>query len=60
MATAGARALPSVAGAVKWTVLTFLSGVMGLFIGGISIPVVGLALAPGWQLMIRILEKRRA
>ena len=60
IAEAAARALPSVAGAVKWTVLTFLSGVMGLFIGGISIPVVGLALAPGWQLMIRILEKRRA
>jgi predicted DNA repair protein MutK len=60
IAEAAARALPSVAGAVKWSVLTFLSGLIGLFIGGISIPVVGSALAPGWKLMMRLLEKRRA
>ena len=60
IAEAAARALPSVADAVKWTVLTFLSGIMGLFIGGMSIPVIGLAVAPAWKLMKRILENRRA
>lgn len=38
VAEATAHALPSVAGAVQWIVETFLSGVIGLLIGGISIP----------------------
>jgi hypothetical protein len=32
-AEAAVRALPSVAGAVKWTVMAFLSGIVGLAIG---------------------------
>jgi uncharacterized protein len=45
VAEAAAHALPSVAVAVQWMVATFLSGVIGLLIGGISIPAIGLATA---------------
>lgn len=48
---AAARALPSVGGAVKWTVETFLSGVVGLLIGGITIPTVGWTIAPAWKFL---------
>ena len=48
-AEAAAHAQPFAAGAVKWTVETLLSGIIGLLIGGISIPVIGFALAPAWR-----------
>ena len=59
IADAAAHALPSVAGAVKWTVVTFLSGIVGLLIGGVLIPVVGLTVAPARKLVKRAFEKRR-
>jgi len=49
VAEAGARALPLVAGALRWTVETVLSGVIGLLIGGMSIPVIGFTVAPAWK-----------
>ena len=49
-AEAIAHVLPSAAGAVKWTVASFLSGLVGLLIGATAIPLVGLAFAPGWRL----------
>jgi predicted DNA repair protein MutK len=49
-AEATARAMPFAAGAVKWTVVSFLSGIVGLIIGAVSIPLVGLAFAPTWNL----------
>lgn len=49
-AEATAHALPFAAGAVKWTVVSFLSGMVGLMIGAVSIPLVGLAFAPAWKL----------
>jgi predicted DNA repair protein MutK len=49
-AKAAADALPSAAGALKWTVATLLSGIVGLFAGAVSIVVVGFACAPGWRL----------
>jgi len=59
VAEAAAHALPSVAGAVKWTVVTFLSGIVGLLIGGVLIPVIGLTVAPARKLVKRAFEKRR-
>jgi predicted DNA repair protein MutK len=50
IAAAAAHPLPSVAGPVKWTVATLLSGLVGLSIGAISIPLVGSILAPAWNL----------
>jgi uncharacterized protein len=48
-AEAAAHTLPSAAGLVKWTVIAALSGVVGLAIGAVSIPVVGFAFAPVWK-----------
>jgi predicted DNA repair protein MutK len=48
-AEAVAHALPSAA--AKWAVMAFLSGVVGLLIGAVSIPVVGFAIAPAWKLI---------
>jgi uncharacterized protein len=49
-AEATAHALPFAAGAVKWTVVTVLSGLVGLLIGAVSIPFVGFAFAPAGRL----------
>ena len=50
-AEAAAHALPSAAGPVSWTVTAFLSGIVGLIIGTVSIPVIGFAIAPAWRLL---------
>ena len=57
VAQAAAHALPSVAAAVQWMVETFLSGVIGLLIGGISIPAIGFAIAPARKFSKRIWYK---
>jgi uncharacterized protein len=51
VADAAARALPSTAGPVKWTIMAFLSGVVGLLIGAVSIPVIGFIFTPAWKLL---------
>src|SRR5260370_37380724 len=45
VAEAATHALPPVAAAVQWMVETIFSGVIGLLIGGISIPAIGFAIA---------------
>ena len=49
-AKATAQVLPFAAGVVKWTVVSFLSGMVGLLIGAVSMPLVGFAFAPAWKL----------
>jgi predicted DNA repair protein MutK len=49
MAEVAARALPFVAGAAKWTVETLLAGIIGLLVGGLSIPAIAFAIAPVWK-----------
>lgn len=44
-AEAAAYVLPSVGAIMKWTVEAVLSGIVGLLVGGISIPVIGLTVA---------------
>jgi uncharacterized protein len=58
VAEAAAHELPSVAVAVQWTVETFFSGVIGLLIGGISIPAIGLAIASARTFSKRIWRKQ--
>lgn len=58
IADAAARALPFIAGAVKWTVETLLMGTIGLLIGAISIPAIGFAIAPAWKFLKGIWPKR--
>ena len=57
-AEAAANALPSARGPVKWLVMAFLSGAVGLSIGAVSIPIIGFAVAPVWKLLKGILRKR--
>jgi len=49
VAEAAAHALPLAGGALKWTVETVLSGVIGLLIGGITIPLIGFTVVPIWK-----------
>jgi predicted DNA repair protein MutK len=48
VAEAAAHAVPFTAGAVKWTVETLFSGIIGLLIGGMLIPAIGGIVAPAW------------
>jgi len=57
VAEAAAHALPSVAAAVRWMVETVISGVIGLLIGGISIPAIGLATIAARKISKRIWQK---
>jgi predicted DNA repair protein MutK len=59
-AEAAARALPFTAGLVRWTVMALLSGIFGLSIGAVSIPIVGFVCAPAWKLLKGILRKHQA
>ena len=57
-ADAAARALPFTAAPVKWTVIAFLSGIVGLLIGAASLPVIELIFTPAWKLLTDNLCKR--
>jgi predicted DNA repair protein MutK len=50
-AEATAHAMPFAAGAVHWTIVSFLSGIVGLIVGAASIPLVGFVFAPAWNLI---------
>ncbi len=49
-----AHAAPQIAGIVEWLVTAAGSGLVGLGVGAAMIPMVGLALAPGWRAVRRI------
>lgn len=57
-ADAAARALPSIAGPVKWTAMALLSGIIGLLIGAVSNPVIGFVFTPAWKLLTENFWKR--
>jgi uncharacterized protein len=52
---AAAHALPSVAGALRWIAEAAISGVIGLVVGAVTIPIIGLAVAPAWKRLKRLL-----
>jgi uncharacterized protein len=56
---AAARALPPVAAAADWVVTALLSGVAGLLIGALSIPLSGFVLAPAWKALKRAVLRRK-
>ena len=58
-ADTAALALPSVAGPVRWTVMAFLSGIVGLLIGAVSMPAIGFVFVPAWKLLKKILGNRK-
>lgn len=55
-AEAAVHLLPSAAGPLSWTVAAFLSGIVGLLIGAVLIPIVVL-FAPAWKLLKESLSK---
>ncbi len=56
--TLAAHALPAVGGLVEWIVVAGLSGVVGLVIGAIAIPVAGYVIAPAWRTLKSVLPRR--
>jgi uncharacterized protein len=58
-AVAAVHVLPPASGPVRWTVTAFLSGVVGLLVGAVSIPIVGFLCAPAWKLLKEFLSKGR-
>jgi predicted DNA repair protein MutK len=55
---AAAHALAPVAGVAEWIVTAILSGIVGLLIGAIAIPVSGFVVAPAWKLLKNVLRRR--
>jgi predicted DNA repair protein MutK len=53
------HALPSAAGALEWIVGAAISGVLGLLIGAVTLPIVEFAVAPAWKGLKRLLSGRR-
>ena len=51
---AAARIFPPAAAVLAWIAEAAISGVVGLVIGGLTIPVVGFALAPAWAKVKRM------
>jgi uncharacterized protein len=58
-ADTAASALPSIAGPVKWIVTAFLSGIVGLLIGALSMPAIEFVFAPSWKLGKNFLGNRK-
>jgi predicted DNA repair protein MutK len=58
-AEAAAHALPSASGVVTWAVVAFISGLLGLLIGAILLPIVEFVLAPVWKAVKAALPGRQ-
>lgn len=50
---AGAHLLPTAAGIISWSIEAAISGILGLLVGAIAIPVVEYGLSPAWKLLRR-------
>ena len=53
-----AHAIPSAAGALEWIIEAAISGVFGLLIGAVTLPIVEFAVAPAWNGLKRLLPGR--
>ncbi len=54
---AAAHAVPAAAGLLEWIAGAAISGVLGLLVGAVTIPIVGFALAPAWKQIKRLLPR---
>jgi predicted DNA repair protein MutK len=52
VAEQAAHAVPAAAGAARWLVTAAGSGVVGLLLGGVLIPIVGFVLEPAWKALV--------
>jgi len=57
-AEAVAHAFPPLAAILEWAVEAAISGVIGLLVGAVSIPVAGFVFAPAWKSLKRFLPRR--
>jgi predicted DNA repair protein MutK len=57
-AVGAAHALPAVAGIAEWVVGAIGSGIFGLAVGAVAIPVTGFVISPTWKLLKSILPRR--
>lgn len=58
-AEAAAHALPSASGVLEWAVVAAISGLLGLLIGAVLLPIVEFAVAPAWKLVKAALPGRK-
>jgi uncharacterized protein len=58
-AETAAHAVPSAAGPLEWIVEAAISGILGLLIGAVAIPIVEFAVAPVWRRFKRFLPGRQ-
>jgi predicted DNA repair protein MutK len=58
-AEAAAHALPSASAVLKWIVVAAISGLLGLLIGAVLLPVVEFGLAPAWKAVKAALRGRK-
>ena len=58
-AEAVAHAFPPLAAILEWAVEAAISGVLGLLVGAVSIPVAGFVFAPAWKSLKRFLPRRQ-
>jgi uncharacterized protein len=56
-AEAAAHAMPAIAGVAEWIVAAVGSGVIGLLIGGILIPITQYGIAPAWKLLKSVIAR---
>lgn len=56
-AEAAAHAMPSIAGAAEWIVVAVGSGVVGLLIGAMLIPLTEYGVSPAWKLLKRVMAR---
>jgi len=54
-----AHAVPQLGAVLEWMAEAAISGVIGLLVGAVSIPVVGFVVAPTWKSLKRLLDRRR-
>ena len=52
---AAAHALPWGGALLHWMIEATISGVIGLLVGAVTIPIVGFAIAPAWKVMKRLM-----
>jgi predicted DNA repair protein MutK len=52
------HAVPAVGALLEWIVIAALSGVLGLVIGAVSIPLAGYVIAPAWKRVKTMLRRR--
>jgi predicted DNA repair protein MutK len=60
VAVAAARAVPAAGALVEWLVTAMLSGVVGLVVGALAIPIAAYVIAPMWRVLKGLVRRQKA